>query len=403
MKTTATLIATLMLGVASCAYAQGGPGEGLGGGGGAGPAGPVGVGPGGGGSDGPGAGGPSGGGGGEGPGVLGGPGGGEGRGGDGPGPAAREGRSESGAEAPAPSRAAELPGRQRGDRQKSAGDASEKRGSRGDADAKPSRADRKDDAGDKSSESAAEKAAESVKPDAKSATKEAETGVRDKAGDASKGAPDTAEKAPDTADKKDADPQRAEKAERAKDVDLSGDKRDRVQGAFRDKGDFKRRTDVDIDISIGRRLPRHWHFVPVPITVIEIVPEYRDYVFVYVEDEYVICDPVTYEIVAVIPAGGGGRTYAGGGSGDRECSTGLRLSEDQRELILQSVRLGREVDVSDLEVGWSVPQDIELEKFPTAVLSEAGELAACRYFIADDQLAIVDPDDDKVVLLIDKS
>ena len=255
----------------------------------------------------------------------------------------------------------------------------------------------KDDAGDKSSESAAEKAAESVKPDAKSATKEAETGVRDKAGDASKSAPGHGRA------RRDADPQRAEKAERVKHVDLSGDKRERVQGAFRDKGDFKRRTDVDIDISIGRRLPRHWHFVPVPITVIEIVPEYRDYVFVYVEDEYVICDPVTYEVVAVIPAGGGGRTYAGGGSGDRECSTRSRLSEDQRELILQSVRLGREVDVSDLEVGWSVPQDIELEKFPTAVLSEAGELAACRYFIADDQLAIVDPDDDKVVLLIDKS
>ena len=49
-----------------------------------------------------------------------------------------------------------------------------------------------------------------------------------------------------------------------------------------------------------------------------------------------------------------------------------------------------------------MPQDIELEKFPTAVLSEAGELAACRYFIADDQLTIVDPEDDKVVLLIDK-
>ena len=65
--------------------------------------------------------------------------------------------------------------------------------------------------------------------------------------------------------------------------------------------------------------------------------------------------------------------------------------------------LGREVDVSDLQVGWSVPQEIKLEKFPNEVLSEAGELSACRYFIADDQLAIVDPEDDKVVLLIDKS
>jgi len=388
MKTTATLIATLMLGVATCAYAQGGPGEALGGGGGGAP-GAAGIGPGGGG-EGPGAGGPIGG---DGPGVPGGPDGAEGRGGDGPGPAARESRPAGGAEAP--SRSAESPARQSGERQRSAGDASESRGDKPDGDAKASRSARDSEGGGKKSEGAAEKAAEGVKSDAKPATKEAETGVRDKAGEAAKSAEDNA-------DHKDADPRRAEKAERVKQVDLSGDKRERVQGAFRNKGDVKRRTDVDIDISIGRRLPRDWHFVPVPITVIEIVPEYRDYVFVYVEDEYVICDPYTYEVVAVIPAGGG-RTYAGGGSGDRECSTSIRLSEDQRELILQSVRLGREVEVSDLEVGWSVPQDIELEKFPNAVLSEAGELAACRYFIADDQLAIVDPDDDKVVLLIDKS
>ena len=389
MKTTATLIATLMLGVASCAYAQGSPGEGLGGvgGGGAGPAG-VGIGSGG---DGPGAGGPVGGGG-EGPaGVRGLEGSGEGSGkGRGDGPAAEARRSPSGA-------AAESPVRQGDDRKNSAGNASEKRGSKGDGDAKSSRADRKDDAASKPSDGVAEKAAEGVKSDAKPATKEAETNVRDKADDVSKSPQDTA-------DKKDADPQRAERAERVKQVDLSGDKRERVQGAFRGKGDVKRRTDVDIDISIGRRLPRDWHFAPVPITVIEIVPEYRDYVFVYVEDEYVICDPHSYEVVAVVPAGGG-RTYAGGGSssGDRDCSTGIRLSEDQRELILKSVRLGREVDVADLAVGWSVPQDIELEKFPNAVLAEAGELAACRYFIADDQLAIVDPEDDKVVLLIDKS
>ena len=41
----------------------------------------------------------------------------------------------------------------------------------------------------------------------------------------------------------------------------------------------------NIDISVGRRLPRDWDFVPVPTAVIAIVPEYRDYYFVYVEDE----------------------------------------------------------------------------------------------------------------------
>ena len=52
MRTTATLIATLMLGVASCAYAQGGPGEGLGGGAGPG-GGAIGIGGGAPGGDGP--------------------------------------------------------------------------------------------------------------------------------------------------------------------------------------------------------------------------------------------------------------------------------------------------------------------------------------------------------------
>ena len=133
------------------------------------------------------------------------------------------------------------------------------------------------------------------------------------------------------------------------------------------------------------------------------MPEYRDYVYVWVEDEYLICDPVTYEVVAVIPAGGGSRAAAASRSGGPDkCSTRIELSASERALILDSVR-GREVDVADLEVGWSVPGEIQLERFPESVLAEASELSACRYFLADDQLAIVDPDEDKVVLLIDKS
>lgn len=64
-----------------------------------------------------------------------------------------------------------------------------------------------------------------------------------------------------------------------------------MQSAFRDAGNVKHRTDVNIDISVGRRLPRDWDFVPVPSAVIAIVPEYRDYYFAYVDDEYVIVEP----------------------------------------------------------------------------------------------------------------
>jgi hypothetical protein len=252
---------------------------------------------------------------------------------------------------------------------------------------------------------AAEKATSDDKPDADQArrTKDA---ADEKSKDAAKDADDASKQAKDSArdqDKPSADTARAEKPERAKQVELSGEKRDRVQTALREKPDVKHRTDVHIDISVGRRLPRDWDFAPVPIVVIEIVPEYRDYVYVWVEDEYVICDPVTYEVVAVIPAGGGSRAAATFGSGGSDrCSTRIVLSANERALILDSVR-AREVDVADLEVGWSVPGEIQLERFPESVLAEAAELSPCRYFVADDQLAIVDPDEHKVVLLIDKS
>ena len=100
----------------------------------------------------------------------------------------------------------------------------------------------------------------------------------------------------------------------AKRVDLSGDKRTRVQTAFKGAGDVKHRTNVNIHIAVGTRLPRDWDFVPVPIAVVALVPECRDYVFVYVDDQYVICDPDTYEVVAVLPAERGYAGSSGGGN-----------------------------------------------------------------------------------------
>jgi hypothetical protein len=191
--------------------------------------------------------------------------------------------------------------------------------------------------------------------------------------------------------------------DKAKHVDLTGDKRTKVQSAFRDAGNVKHRTDVNIDISVGRRLPRDWHFVPVPTAVIAIVPEYRDYYFAYVEDEYVIVEPDTYEVVAVLPAehshaGASSARQAGG-----QCSPQLSLSSKERELILDNVRGGREADVPDISVGLDVPKGIELQRFPDSVLAEAKALEGCQYFDAGDEIAIVDPNEDKIVLIIDKS
>ncbi len=192
--------------------------------------------------------------------------------------------------------------------------------------------------------------------------------------------------------------------DKAKHVDLSGDKRTKVQTAFRDVGsNVKHHTDVNISISVGRRLPRDWGFVPVPVAVIDIVPEYRGYYFVWVEDEYVIVEPDTYEVVAVLPAE---RSQAGASSGrgaGGQCSAQLSLTRTQQQLVLDNVKDGREADVSDISVGSEVPRGVELQRFPQSVLAEARALQGCQYFDAGDQIAIVNPDEHKIVLVIDKS
>jgi uncharacterized protein DUF1236 len=193
------------------------------------------------------------------------------------------------------------------------------------------------------------------------------------------------------------------KIDEVKKVQVSGERRDRLQSAFKSHGDIKHETNVDVNISIGSRAPRGWAFAPVPEAVIEVVPEYRGYVFAYAGDDYVICDPDTYEVVAVLPASGSGGAYASGsGGGSAQCSTSLSLNEDDREAIIRSVEIRNELNVSGVSVGWSVPGDVELRSFPSAVVERRSELSGCRYFITNDQIAIVDPDHDKVVLLIEQ-
>lgn len=189
-------------------------------------------------------------------------------------------------------------------------------------------------------------------------------------------------------------------------IQLSAAKRDRVQSSLRSNLKLKRETKVDVDISIGVHAPRTWAFAPVPIAVVELVPEYRGYVVAYVEDEYVICDPDTYEVVALLPASGGG-DYAttgrsSGESGlDTQCTTSLTLSESDRDAILNEVQMSDEIDAPGVTVGWTVPSDVNLKPLPRSIIDRSGALSGCRYFVVDGQVALVNPDEHEVVLLIE--
>jgi len=91
----------------------------------------------------------------------------------------------------------------------------------------------------------------------------------------------------------------------ARSVQLNTEQRSRIHDVFvRDRSRFDRFrvSRVDFDVRPGVRIPRHVHLFSVPSDIVSVVPAYRGYRFFYYEDELVIVDPVTLEIVAVIPA-----------------------------------------------------------------------------------------------------
>jgi hypothetical protein len=80
---------------------------------------------------------------------------------------------------------------------------------------------------------------------------------------------------------------------------LTGEKRTQVQKAFSSHRSGAK-VDVDIQVSVGVAVPRHVHLVSLPEDIIVIVPQWRRYKYIVVEDTICIVDPVTYEIVDVL-------------------------------------------------------------------------------------------------------
>lgn len=61
--------------------------------------------------------------------------------------------------------------------------------------------------------------------------------------------------------------------------------------------------DVNFTISVGQAIPRTVELHPLPPRVVEIVPQYREYVyFVLADGRIVIVDPNSYEIVYIVTA-----------------------------------------------------------------------------------------------------
>jgi hypothetical protein len=84
---------------------------------------------------------------------------------------------------------------------------------------------------------------------------------------------------------------------------LSSDQRTRIhERLFAEGGRGHRLGHVDFALRRGVRVPHSVEFFDLPEDIVTLVPAYRAYKYFLVGDEIVIVDPVTHEIVDVIPA-----------------------------------------------------------------------------------------------------
>jgi hypothetical protein len=82
---------------------------------------------------------------------------------------------------------------------------------------------------------------------------------------------------------------------------LSTEQRTKITTVIRDQR-VQPLNNVNFSISVGTRVPRDVRFHPLPREVVTIYPEWRGYEFVLVNNQIVVIDPRTFEIVAVLDA-----------------------------------------------------------------------------------------------------
>jgi hypothetical protein len=181
---------------------------------------------------------------------------------------------------------------------------------------------------------------------------------------------------------------------------LSEAQRTNVHQTLTKESNLNRATNVNISVSVGTRIPRSVHLAPLPASIISVVPAYRSYQYVVVHDDICIVDPNTFEIVEVIKAPGGRTARVD----SRQGQATLVLTEEEKAIVLRSVDTDRSstLGLGTLTEGSSVPRGANVQAFPDRVVQQVPKLKDHKFFAAENRVAIVDSQGDKVQLVLEE-
>ena len=162
-------------------------------------------------------------------------------------------------------------------------------------------------------------------------------------------------------------------------------------------------TDVDFDHRVGASVPREVTLFDLPADVVRIAPRLRAYRYVSAGDDFIIADPGSNEIVAILSGGSGGHGYSRGNDtvGQKSRSNPV-LTAEQRAIVREHVDRASDVrlGLGDVTIGMDMPSNVEPRPLPFFVVERIPTLRDYVYFVHEDEIAIVDPQSQQVVLVI---
>jgi len=82
---------------------------------------------------------------------------------------------------------------------------------------------------------------------------------------------------------------------------LNSEQRTKITTVIRNQH-IQPQTNVNFSISVGTRVPRDVRFHPLPTEIVTVYPDWRGYEFFLVNEQIVVVNPRTMEIVAVLDA-----------------------------------------------------------------------------------------------------
>jgi hypothetical protein len=205
------------------------------------------------------------------------------------------------------------------------------------------------------------------------------------------------------------DGERADRRDSRRDISLSEEQRTRISARFSDRID---RLNVRVlpssrlRVSVGVVVPSSIRLYDVPAEIVQIYPRFRGYKFVVVEDEIVIIEPRTRRIVTTIDREGSGRIASRSRTTTGTAAAGARVQfrpeqiETIRTVVMREPACRHELRL-DFRIGLPLPRTVEVCEFPDAVFAAVPEARQYRYVVRGDDIVIVDPDEHRIVEVID--